>query len=320
MQLSGSDLRLLAVFDAVVRCQGFAAAEAELNISASTISNHMTALEHRLGIKLCQRGRAGFALTDGGRAVHEATRTLLASTQHFASEIEAARVSPPSELRIGLVDTVASDPNCRIAEAVRAFRGRMPAVSILLSQDPPQELQAKVREGEYHCGIGSFPHLVSGLEEHTLYKEAHLLYVGAGHPLFAMPDCEITPELIERYDTIRRGYWRDRDGRRFQLGPARATVNQIEPQILLVLSGLYTGFLPEHAATAWVARGGMRPILAERYRFDCKFGFVTRKGSPEPEMLRIFRDCCLAAHRPEGAPRAALRQVAPRLAEGRPGA
>ena len=66
MNLEGSDLRLLKVFDAVVRHRGLAAAQSELNISLSTISNHVTALEERLGLQLCQRGRGGFRLTDKG--------------------------------------------------------------------------------------------------------------------------------------------------------------------------------------------------------------------------------------------------------------
>ncbi len=53
------DLRLLRVFATIVECQGFSAAQAELNISQSTISNHMLALEERLKCKLCQRGRGG---------------------------------------------------------------------------------------------------------------------------------------------------------------------------------------------------------------------------------------------------------------------
>lgn len=39
MHISGSDFRLLQVFASVVRHGGFAAAEEELNVSQSTISN-----------------------------------------------------------------------------------------------------------------------------------------------------------------------------------------------------------------------------------------------------------------------------------------
>ena len=60
MNLSEGDLRLLRVFAKVVEAGGFSAAQIELNVSQSTISTHMTALEQRLGMRLCERGRSGF--------------------------------------------------------------------------------------------------------------------------------------------------------------------------------------------------------------------------------------------------------------------
>ena len=68
-QLSDMDLRLLQVFKAVVECGGMSAAELELNIGTSTVSRHMKDLETRLGLTLCRRGRAGFALTAEGQRV-----------------------------------------------------------------------------------------------------------------------------------------------------------------------------------------------------------------------------------------------------------
>ena len=72
-QLHEVDLRLLRVFDAVVRCGGLSAAQAELNVGQSTISMQIGQLEVRLGAKLCERGRGGFRLTDQGRAIHDAS-------------------------------------------------------------------------------------------------------------------------------------------------------------------------------------------------------------------------------------------------------
>ena len=66
-QLSDADLRLLRVFKAVVDCGGMASAELELNLAMSTISRHVKDLETRLGLVLCRRGRAGFALTPEGQ-------------------------------------------------------------------------------------------------------------------------------------------------------------------------------------------------------------------------------------------------------------
>ncbi len=65
-QLSDTDLRLLKIYRKVVECGGFSAAEIALQISRAAISMAMNDLETRLGLRLCQRGRGGFALTEEG--------------------------------------------------------------------------------------------------------------------------------------------------------------------------------------------------------------------------------------------------------------
>ena len=66
-QVSDFDIRLLRIFRSVVECGGFSAAETVLGIGRSAISQQMSDLEQRLGLRLCQRGRAGFSLTEEGR-------------------------------------------------------------------------------------------------------------------------------------------------------------------------------------------------------------------------------------------------------------
>lgn len=59
-QVSDFDIRLLRIFRSVVESGGFSAAETVLGIGRSAISQQMSDLEQRLGLRLCQRGRAGF--------------------------------------------------------------------------------------------------------------------------------------------------------------------------------------------------------------------------------------------------------------------
>ena len=66
-RLHKADLHLLAIFMTVAQCGGFAAAQVALNVSQPTISRKIGDLERGLGMRLCQRGRAGFHLTDKGR-------------------------------------------------------------------------------------------------------------------------------------------------------------------------------------------------------------------------------------------------------------
>lgn len=296
MRFSGSDLRLLQVFEAVARHGAFSSAEAELNISASTISNHMTALEERLGVKLCQRGRTGFRLTEKGQVVLDAARRLFKGISDFDAEIGALRGTLAGELRIGLVDSMASDPSSRISQAIATFKTRAGSVSLTLMQERPQILQQRVYDGYYHCGIGSFPHLISGLEATTLYEEHHYLYAAKDHAIF-QNDREITADQLRNHAFIRRGYWRAADEKRLLLGPVAATVHQIEPQLMLIRSSQYLGFLPDHYAQPLVNSGELRPILPEEISYTCIFSLILRKGYRRTETLKTFIADFLEAHR-----------------------
>ena len=75
-KLADIDIKLLRVFLAIVEAGGFAAAQAQLNLSPSRISTLLADLEARLGMRLCQRGRVGFRLTDKGRALGPVMKAL----------------------------------------------------------------------------------------------------------------------------------------------------------------------------------------------------------------------------------------------------
>lgn len=298
MRLSRADLRLLQVFDAIVRHGGFAAAEAELNVNVSTISSHMAALEQRLGLRLCQRGRVGFSLTEQGEAVHRAAGRLFQALAEFESEVGGLRGQLTGELRIGLVDSLATDPNCRFPQALAAFRRQAGQVTLTLYQDRPQDLQRKVLDGSYHCGLGSFPHRLSGLDHQPLYDERHFLYVAQSHPLFAEPEASLSLERLGRFATVHRGYWPETgQWGGLAIGQAAATVYEIEPQLMLILSGAFTGLLPDHFAAPWVAQGRLRALLPERLVYRCTMTLITRKGARKSEALRRFLEHCLVAHK-----------------------
>ncbi|RIY02503.1 LysR family transcriptional regulator [Aureimonas flava] len=288
MRVSGSDLRLLQVFDAVVRGGGYAGAEAELNIGQSTISNHMTALEERIGFTLCQRGRGGFRLTERGRAVHEAARRLGGALGDFAGDIAALKGELRGELRVAILDSVASDPRNRLSEVVRAFGRIAPEVRLTLVQERPQDIQPKVAEGLYHCGIGSHRSRVEGIDYRTLYEESHGLYCGDAHPFFGRPDAELTDEALAEAPYVHRGYWREEDGMRRIRWRIEATVQQIEPELMLIRSGRYVGFLPHHAAEADVAAGRLRQIRPDDIGYLCLFELYTPRARRGSDVLSAF--------------------------------
>ncbi len=296
MQLSGSDIHLLRIFDAVARNGGFSAAQAELNLSQPTISNHITALEQRLGVQLCQRGRRGFLLTEKGRMVHETAQSLLRDLEDYSARLSNLKGTLVGKLRVGTVDSTVTDPQMKLPQAFAAFSHRASQVEFELSQDNPQELQRKVLEGEIHVGIGSFENRLYGLEYRDLYTEYHHLYCGRGHPLFARSDEDLTLEEVGSYPLVRRGYWSRRLQRLMNAPESGHTSYEIEPQLMLILSDRFLGLLPDHYAAAYVRDGRLRRVLPGETEYTCTFQVITKTGRKTRVIAAFLEDIDAAFH------------------------
>ena len=162
-QVSDFDLRLLRVFKAVAEAGSFAGAESALGITRSAISLHMADLEQRLGMRLCQRGRAGFALTDQGREVLRSAESLLAAVEDFRTGVNQLHQTLRGDLNIGLMNNLVTLPRMRITAALQAIRQRSDAVRIHLSMSPPGEVERGVLDGRLHAGAVPLITPLSGL-------------------------------------------------------------------------------------------------------------------------------------------------------------
>ncbi|MCY4453455.1 MAG: LysR family transcriptional regulator, partial [Immundisolibacterales bacterium] len=170
-RLHKADLPLLAVFTTVVQCGGFAAAQVSLNVSQSTISRQIGDLEKRLGMRLCQRGRAGFHLTDKGRIVYEASQHLATALESFRTTVGALRGELVGDLSIAGIDNWATERGFPMADVLRAFRAKAGQVRIFFHTLAPDEIERAVLENRVNLGIGVFHQHRPGLSYEALYDD-----------------------------------------------------------------------------------------------------------------------------------------------------
>ena len=287
-RVSDADLRLLRIFATVVDCKGFAAAQADLNLSAPSISSYIAALEQRLGIRLCSRGRSGFALTDKGALIYREAQRLFGAVEEFTASAGAVRGRLTGNLRIGVVDCTVSDPASPLRNALRRFNERDHEVRIELTIQAPQDLQRGVLDGRLNLAIGSFPVRIAALNSQPLYHERNAFYCGAGHPLFSRET--VTLDDIRAHRVVARGYWRRADLSRIGIEREAASVDNMEAQAILILSGAYLGYLPEHYAAGWQAARLVRSLLPEELAYEAPFALITRRGSAPVAVVRQFVD------------------------------
>jgi DNA-binding transcriptional LysR family regulator len=287
MKITGSDIHLLTIFDSVVRNQGFSAAQVELGLSQPTISNHITALEERLGVRLCQRGRRGFLLTEKGRMVHQIGMSLLDSLDEHSTQLAGLNGNLVGRLKLAAVDATTTDTNFKLPIAIKRLTETAPAVRIDLTISEPQEILQGILDGTYHIGFGSFDNVGNGLNLTDLYEENHALYCADTHPLFSEPADAITDEVITRYAWAHRGYWNQQRQKTLNPSERDLFVQEIEAQLILVLSGAYIGLLPLHLATPLEQKSRLRRLPNSQQDYSCTMQIVTRSGT-SPKVNDLF--------------------------------
>lgn len=287
-QVADFDLRLLRLFRTVAECGSFSAAESVLSISRSAISLHMSDLEKRLGMRLCQRGRAGFALTDEGREVLRASEAVLVAIDEFRSEVNGLHQQLRGDLNIGIVNNLVTQPKMRITQALKAVRAQGPGVRINISMSTPSEIERGLLDGRLHVGAVPLVAPLSGLEYSLLYEERSNLYCSREHPFFARA-AEIGMDELSRVDAVVPSYRMPAEaiGLHQQLTLAASATDR-EGIAFLILTGSYIGFLPDHYAASWVDKGVMVALNPKQLFFDARLALATRKGRRHHLILEHF--------------------------------
>lgn len=271
------DLKLLHVFAEIVRCNGFSAAQISLGMSQAMISQQMRHLEDRLGMRLCERGRGGFYLTEQGRQVHGAMLDLFGSIDSFGAAIGDVRGDLVGQLNFGTVDAMVTNRALGLDRAIGAFHRAAPKVTLDIDIAPPQALAQGLLTRRYEVALLPVRDNLLTLDSRQVFLERQYLYCGCQHPLFMLPDSAINPRLLADQDFAGRSYMQNARicGIDFNW---KAQTAHMEGTLTLLLSGTYIGFLPDHFAAAPVRGGLLRAIAPGWLHFDDSFHIAFSPG------------------------------------------
>ena len=298
-KLSDMDIRLLRVFKSVVECGGMSAAELELNIGTSTVSRHVKDLETRLGLRLCRRGRAGFALTPEGQQIYVETLRLLAGVDAFRSRVDEIHARMGGELHLAVFDKTASNPTANLGQAIARFAELAPDVALHLHVAPLNAIERGVLDGQFQVGIIPGHRSSVALSYQVLFDETMYLYCGQAHDLFAGV-VQAQPsnwDALSRFAFAGLGYHSPNMELAQQVRLSRqATGYDQESIATLILSGKFLGFLPDHYAENFVRLGRMRAVRPSVFNYSCSFFSIVRVSPESARVTLAFQDCLLKAH------------------------
>ncbi len=287
-QLLHVDLRLLMILRTIVEHRGLASAQAVLNMSQSSVSASLSELEDRLGLRLCNRGRSGFALTDAGRIVYEASHDLFDAVGRFSASTAAISDATRGILRIGAVDAVATSPHLPLAATLRRFRRFAKNVLVDFLNSGPDDLEAQILQGKRDVVIGPYSKRYATLAYVPLHRETQTLYVSRQHRLFKTAGSSEDAGMLDGQAFVSRRYLHSTDIIRVGLTDPLAIVDTMEAQLILIQSGEYFGYLPEHYALQWVASGDLRAVLPGRFSYESQFYAVSMKQRIPNPLIKKF--------------------------------
>lgn len=284
------------MFVAVAREGSFSGAAARLNVSAATVSTQVAALEERLGMRLCERGRGGFRLTAAGHRTLRAAEKLFVAHDEFANEVALTR-RRRRPFRIGVIDSVIDNADLKLSEVMAEAVERLPHVEFNLFSMSPSDISEGVQDGDIDVGIGVFFQLAPGLIHEDVIKVDQYLYCSSRCPLLDAADGE--PALVEvlKYPYVARTYTADRQLVPGVLFSVHAYVASVELAAILIRSGRFIGHLPGYIGNRWVRSGEMTALHPGRMRYTNLVRILMREAEVANADTAVFIDCMRALHR-----------------------
>jgi DNA-binding transcriptional LysR family regulator len=167
-------LTSLTAFVRVVDNGGFSAAGRRLNMSTTMVSNHVQALEDRLGARLLHRTTRKVSLTEVGKAYYDRCVQILADLEQADDIAGALQSTPRGTLRIYTATHIVPF----VAPVVAEFLATYPEVKVDLSMGEPN---IDLIEEGFDLAIRMTPPPDSSLIVRSLATWRHVLCCSHGY-------------------------------------------------------------------------------------------------------------------------------------------
>lgn len=143
-------LEKLRLFLVVLEEGSLRRAAERLHISQSAITRQLQLLEHDLGGRVLERTSVGVRPTNGGHALAEKAKTLLANYDSTMAEVRRLVRGESERLRIGYVASAVQE---YLGPALAVLRRTYPKLKVKMLDQTPGEIIAALRRGEIDLAL-----------------------------------------------------------------------------------------------------------------------------------------------------------------------
>jgi DNA-binding transcriptional LysR family regulator len=278
----------MATFAAVVDNDGFSKAADALNMSKSSVSRRVAALEKRLAIKLMNRTTRSLTLTESGRLYYDYCAQLVSNAEEADAAVKHMQSVPSGTLNLSLPETL----------------GRasiLPLLPIFLKQHPDIRLNLtitsrKVDLGEERIDVAVRKGVIEddSLMAVPLGSSTQLLYASTAFldeipPLKTEHDLANHPYLTSQISAgpLVVKLWRGLMETHVKVEP-RLAVKDHEALLKMTLAGLGIALLPVWMAKRYEDTGELRQVLPELTGPSVDFNIVYQPHRGFSPVVRAF--------------------------------
>ncbi len=155
----------------LIETRSFNRTAERLNVTQSTVSHRINALEAAFNRKLFLRGKGGTVPTVAGLRLLDHAKALQSQWHEAARAVEAAGTYERS-MRIGIQHDIAEMIG---ASFVKAMRAQMPATSIYLEADYSIQMNRDLAAGDLDLAVLYTPHHLPDLHYEPIGEVAYVL-------------------------------------------------------------------------------------------------------------------------------------------------
>lgn len=173
------NLRQLEVFLAVLDHGGFSSAARVTKLTQSTISQHISALENEVGVRLLERSRKGVRATEAGKILRAYAKSMVGELRSAESALRRFRGLEQTTLRVG----VSSVPGAELVPQVLARLCKQhPKLDLVLIQGDTSRIVEAIANREAEVGVVGRRLRVRGLTYTEVGDDHIVLVVAPEHP------------------------------------------------------------------------------------------------------------------------------------------
>lgn len=246
---------LIDTFLDLVETRSFHRTADRLNVTQSTISARVVAMEDAVGARLFTRSRAGTNLTTEGLKFESHARGM----RHAWTEAQRAVTATGNKalnLRIGIQhDLATGEMGQQIGIWIAAFRKALPECGFYIEPDYSAQMCADIARGSLDFAVIYTPQMGADLHIASLGEVNYRLISSQGSKRADLsPDSYIRAAYSAAFDTIHAATLPEMAGAALASGQNAAMVG-----LLMAMGG--AGFVMEDSAAALVASGRFAYVM-----------------------------------------------------------